>query len=504
MGVEPQESLLLQLPDACLLAVLQCLSDDATSLCRAARAHSRLHQAAVLALSNIHKVITTRQQVDGSLLPYLRKHGQRCGSITLMEYNADGDTVSLRQLVPSFHLTSLHLERLNVQLWPGNGFEGVLGPAGLPLKQLHLEHCTLLDGAEGFAAVLPQLPGLEHLTVHQSFFRNMYTTSIGVLQQLQQLTHLELAGVGLQCTADQAQSITRLLQALPRLVHLRLSSRLVLPPEHQLLDNHALQDDTSAWSGSHQLTYLWLPAGDFDPNILAGMSRLRHLQQSVCKLLGGAGAASDLLSQLANLQQLTYLNLGGSLLGPSGAAFSGLTASSMLQHLQINHCTLPAGVWQHMFPVGMQLLGLRVLDISFTRDLSGGYAAAPNGRLLVNCCPGLQELKMRHLHMDAEQLAPLTKLSDLHTLCVTVPDATRQDFMYSVCQLTGLRGLGLDASPDVEAEGLLLQLTQLRQLEYLYLPCLKPNMHAVSQTIPMSLCPLAIVVQHCSSKMITM
>jgi hypothetical protein len=45
--------LLLQLPDTCLLAVLQCLAEDAASLCNAARVHSRLHQAAVVALSSI-------------------------------------------------------------------------------------------------------------------------------------------------------------------------------------------------------------------------------------------------------------------------------------------------------------------------------------------------------------------------------------------------------------------------------------------------------------------
>jgi hypothetical protein len=55
-------ALLLALPDPCLLAVLQyCAEDDRCSLFNAARAHSRLHQAAVLALRSI-KAITNRQQ----------------------------------------------------------------------------------------------------------------------------------------------------------------------------------------------------------------------------------------------------------------------------------------------------------------------------------------------------------------------------------------------------------------------------------------------------------
>jgi hypothetical protein len=63
------------------------------------------------------------------------------------------------------------------------------------------------------------------------------------------------------------------------------------------------------------------------------------------------------------------------------------------------------------------------------------------------------KINARHLHIDAEQLVPLTGLSGLRTLIVTLPDAARHDFSHSVCQLTELRELNLDASPDVEAEG---------------------------------------------------
>jgi hypothetical protein len=127
-GLQPQESLLLQLPDPCLLAVLQCqgLADCPVWLCSAARAHSRLHQAAVLALNSVNKVITSQQQVDDSLLPYLRKHGQHVDSVAL---TATAEGFSLCQLGPILQLTSLELKRLNLQLQPGNGFEGVPGAA---------------------------------------------------------------------------------------------------------------------------------------------------------------------------------------------------------------------------------------------------------------------------------------------------------------------------------------------------------------------------------------
>jgi hypothetical protein len=49
-------SLLLALPDPCLLTVLQyCAADDQRGLCSAARAHSRLHQAAVEVLCSIQQ-----------------------------------------------------------------------------------------------------------------------------------------------------------------------------------------------------------------------------------------------------------------------------------------------------------------------------------------------------------------------------------------------------------------------------------------------------------------
>jgi hypothetical protein len=65
-----QSVLLTELPDPCLLRVLQCCAaDDQRSLLSAARAHSRLHQAAVQALSSITlQGVTHQHQADGVLL----------------------------------------------------------------------------------------------------------------------------------------------------------------------------------------------------------------------------------------------------------------------------------------------------------------------------------------------------------------------------------------------------------------------------------------------------
>jgi hypothetical protein len=53
---------------------------------------------------------------------------------------------------------------LHLQLQPGGAHRGVLH-AGMPLLQLHLDHCGLIDGDEGLAAALLLLPRLEHLSI---------------------------------------------------------------------------------------------------------------------------------------------------------------------------------------------------------------------------------------------------------------------------------------------------------------------------------------------------
>jgi hypothetical protein len=76
--------LLLALPDPCLLRVLQCCAaDDHRSLFNAARAHSKLHQAAVVALRSITLHVSQQQQIDGVMV-YLGKHHQHVDSFELV------------------------------------------------------------------------------------------------------------------------------------------------------------------------------------------------------------------------------------------------------------------------------------------------------------------------------------------------------------------------------------------------------------------------------------
>lgn len=81
---EATTSLLVELPDPCLLAVLQCCAASGPRcLLSAARAHSRLHQPASTALSSIDATTTAGGQQVDSLVLYLGKHGQHITSISL-------------------------------------------------------------------------------------------------------------------------------------------------------------------------------------------------------------------------------------------------------------------------------------------------------------------------------------------------------------------------------------------------------------------------------------
>ena len=465
MDSEPQSvPRLLQLPDFCLLAVLRCCADDPRSLFSAARAHSRLHQAAVLAANSISVVLTQQQQADSVLL-YLTNHGQQVSSISLSLIPPADDsaydtglTISLRELPESLHrLDTLLVRGLHVQLQPGDGFAGVLH-AEMPLKQLQLDTCELIDREAGLAAALPLLPTLQHLSIADSDGHTAKYISVpfpsSVLQELQQLTYLELAACRLQ-DPDSVQHM----QALTCLQDLRLD----------LLS--AVNVTASTLSGAQQLTRLQLRGSEdarrccrFEGAVLAGRTLLLHFALQECVVQGGAAGVTELLSHLQDVRQLTHLDLGYSLqaIAPT-AAYSALTASSKLQHLDISECVLPAGVWQHLFPADRRLPHLRVLDIGYVRHPSGA-AAAREGSRLVSCCPGLQSLwipcSAQGLQYSSGLLAPLAGLSGLHELMLD-PRGGSTEGLDEVCLLTQLKQLWLWGHSE---EGLLLQLTQLSQL----------------------------------------
>jgi hypothetical protein len=461
---------LLELPDPCLQAVLQyCAADDLRSLISAAMSHSRLHQAAFTALPSI--TATIQQQHLGCVLRFLRKHSQdvRCISMRRARAGAGRINIALYQLPSNLQLSSLQLE--GFALHPHGGLPGIPGSAAL--KQLRLRDCRLVHARQELLA-LSELPaGLEHLSISSSQCDTSYwldrgwpgnATSAGlfdtvVLQQLPQLTYLELAGVLLNGSGDEAA--LQPLQAMTQLIDLRLGAYASV--------------SASMLSGTCKLTRLEVSGGWFEPAALVAKPKLQHLCLQLCNRCpqhpGGAAAQpAQLLYHLGHLQQLTHLNVRESLKAVRdgtdlpAAAFLGLTASSMLQHLDVSRCTLPAGVWQYILPASRQLQSLNV-SWATQPGIEGTEAAAPEGSRLAGSCPDLTSLDIRGLQCSAELLGPLRWLSKLHTLRLFDDQkCTAAAVMPTVCQMTGLRELGL-ACMSITEEGLiLLQLTQLKQL----------------------------------------
>jgi hypothetical protein len=344
-------------------------------------------------------------------------------------------------------------------------FQGVI-EAGIPLKQLHLDRCTLLDGEEGLAAALLLLPDLQHLR----FTRNYSSTGADVrfpssaLQALPQLTYLEVERNPLQDPAD--------LQHLQKLTRLQ-DLRLILG---------ALNIQASVLTGLQSMTRLQLHGdmqyGELEPGALEGMTQLQHLEVVSYRIDGGSAGVAELLSHLQEMQQLTYLSLRSSLHEAAiaaAASYAGLTSSSKLQHLDISSCTLPTAVWQQLFPASCQWPHLQELCLNGVRHPTGP-ATAPAGNCLVSCCPGLQSLQMWGLELSNSVLAPLTGLTGLTSLRLRPGAVEWPEFADAsshgldvICQLTGLRQLVV-WNPNYNPNELLLQLAlglrQLTHLEY--------------------------------------
>ena len=262
----------------------------------------------------------------------------------------------------------------------------------------------------------------------------------------------------------------------------------------------------SMLSGLQQLTRLELQnfhnyteGTGLDPEVIAGKTQLEHLKVVKCRITGGSAGVAQLLSHLQPLQQLTYLHVGDGFFirqaSPPSAAYSALTGSSKLQHLDISGCLLPHDVWQHVFPAGRQLPHLRELDISGPRSADDYHDPArrmiittPEASRLVSCCPGLQSLNMRFLQYTAELLAPLTGLSGLQELSLSPFSTTKG--LEVVCQLTWLRRLYLGPSTKdtqtILRQRQLQQLTQLKQLTHLELVGCKKRGLADSGTLVLS------------------
>ena len=490
---------LLDLPDLCLLAVMRHCADDPTTLCSAARTHSRLHQAADSALTSITCRFTQSHQQQLESIGWYLDKPHRQDHVTSL--NLSGDEHGTHSFPFSFNilplgsvqLNYLHLKPQKFPEWFETNHasseaqrmmlahrQALIEASREPsheLKKLRLCGCRLdPKHLQDFIDALLLLPSLEHLSFDHVLTGGRFLPpglpllESGVLQQLQQLTYLEL--VGLQDYNSRYDMPS--LQALTRLVDLRL----------QFTTGCKISVDVLA--SCSQLMRLQLSRAEFEPGALAGKTLLQHLALISCKLFPyGASGVAELLSQLRHLQQLTVLNLESSMCAVDYAltpvqAFRALTASSKLQHLCLSKCLLPvaAGVWQHMLSDETKLPHLQSLDITGVRQpfvFKAEAAVAPECSRIARCCPHLRSFKMQGLVFSAGRLANLTSLTTLHTLHLGNRFVNGRAFGSEealqglevtstvVCQLTGLRQLEIRTPRNKEGM-LLLRLTGLQQL----------------------------------------
>jgi hypothetical protein len=157
MEFRSQYSLLHELPDPCLLAILSCLTEEPRSRFSAALAHSKLHQAAVLALkdaapSSIEAVLDKQQEVKGMLL-YMEQHGQNASSISLERLHYRAQVLS-----PLSELNGLR----EISLCPSTGMRSAQG-LGDACQLTGLRRLTLWTDSEA-SDVFRQLTQLKQLT----------------------------------------------------------------------------------------------------------------------------------------------------------------------------------------------------------------------------------------------------------------------------------------------------------------------------------------------------
>jgi hypothetical protein len=376
-----------------------------------------------MALRNISMTVGSQAQLD-SILYYLgrQRTGQRIDSLRLRGIYGMG--LRLRWLPVHLQLHSLDIACMAVQLQPGNGFEGILRLQQQPLKKLRLVQVHIFDSH----LTLPAGSSLQHLELSPVLTAAPKPLlAVEQLQQQQQLTYLDLAGVPLQYSGQVSSSL-QFVGVLDQLRDLRV-----------------------------------MGAYDLPQGVLANLTKLERI------ILTARSLAVGVLLELQRLQELSHLVLGPCHWQqgedpPSAASFASLTASSKLKDLGLLGFKCAEGAWQVMFPTaGRRLPQLRGLTWN-----NGLVEQVPTGSSLVCCCPGLV---MLNAHMPrctacAELLSPLTALTGLSILVLGLQQLRTVDHLL-ICRLTGLKKLGVTAVEQSQPQLSLWELSSLQQLQFL-------------------------------------
>lgn len=169
--------------------------------------------------------------------------------------------------------------------------------------------------------------------------------------------------------------------------------------------------------------------------VLPRLATLQHVTLMCCDFTCGVGGnasttlaplegiATALLEWLSACVGLRHLDLYKALeaLAPDPSAYSALTASSHLTHLDLICCRLPAGVRQWLLPTGRLLPQLCGSWLYLDRHLDTVEAYGNGGAVsmdsLVCSCPALHALHWRGSRR-ATAFAALRRLPRLRRLAV--------------------------------------------------------------------------------------
>jgi len=479
---------LLDIPAAILHSIIQHVPvkerlGGFALVCRA------FHAAAVAATNSIEIESMNSPMQFEDLLSWLKKYGNVVSTLKIQQ----GHWSSLKSL-PCQHLWNLKLLNMSLQLVPTESHPGVLSTC-TGLTKLSLTYCyvnsrpeEISDPDSNALTHFSVLTNLQHLHLTAAFAKKGYRVVVVdfpaiLLSHLVRLTHLQLSHY-------QQSNALEHLSALSALQHLTLSnwtkpagtSALVLPGLQHLQQLTALHLREMPWAillhslpGIYQCTALrelhLHSVAAVSPDVLEGLHQLQALKLD-CSNAWSEEETDAMLAAVGEQTQLTRLEISHhrSWSAPSAAAYSSLTASSHLQHLELANCKLPAAAWQYMFPPSRCLPKLHRLE------MHGGIAGQSSARhgpedlqALAFCCPSISSFILGG-DFEVLTVAPLLQLTGL--TCLDVHTAFRPNAA-SIAQLTGLKRLRLSSlgHDDRVTNRGLVKLTVLRQLTHLYVKC---------------------------------
>jgi len=345
------------------------------------------------------------------------QHGHH---VTKLQMDTQPRSFTWTQL-PCQQLQELWMCGGSLQLAPNNNNRtqpGVL-QCCTGLTKLCLFHVTVLDGAAGLAA-LAGLPRLQHLELHAERDTELLipNTALGVLTGLK--------GLAMSGVLD-----TKVLMPLSGLCDLQ---ELTISFSSVALVLEELPGFTQL--ASLRSFSLWR-AGTLDPALLHSCTNMQRLILDSVSIRP-AGNPNALLELLGRLQGLQHLELRG--LNHdwplASAAYTALAGGSKLQHLALMECSLPADVWQMVFPEGRHLPQLT--EFSVCRMPQPAMLSADGVSSLAGCCSGLCCLTVE-LQPGVQLPNNLSSLSSLTKLQMSV--VSRGAFFSSLVTLQSLENL---------------------------------------------------------------